>query len=78
MAAKGKADKEVKMRQAEGHDGGFHGVLTTMVENMLEDKEKFYDGGNKAAGRRLRKGLQDIRKACKSWREGVQQRVAGL
>ncbi len=36
--------------------------LLTMVNNLQEDGVKFYEKGNSAAGTRLRKGLQEIRK----------------
>jgi len=35
--------------------------LKTLVENLQEDATKFFERDNKAAGVRLRKGLQDIK-----------------
>lgn len=35
--------------------------LKTMVEDMEADFNKFYDDGNKAAGTRVRKGMQDLK-----------------
>lgn len=75
MAVKKGVDKEVLAQQTEGQNGTFHGALTSMVENLLPDVEKFYEKGNRSAAARLRVGLQKIRKACKPWREGIQQKV---
>jgi hypothetical protein len=35
--------------------------LKTLVASLEEDATKFFEKGNKAAGVRLRKGLQDIK-----------------
>ena len=35
--------------------------LKTLITSIEEDAVKFYEKGNKAAGVRLRKGLQEIR-----------------
>jgi len=35
--------------------------LLEMVTSMEKDFQKFYDGDNKAAGTRIRKGLQDLK-----------------
>lgn len=35
--------------------------LKTLIESLEEDANKFYEKDNKAAGVRLRKGLQDIK-----------------
>ena len=35
--------------------------LEALVESMKEDFGKFYDGGNKAAGTRVRKGMLDLK-----------------
>jgi hypothetical protein len=35
--------------------------LKTLVASLEEDAAKFFEKGNKAAGVRLRKGLQDIK-----------------
>lgn len=71
-------EKEIKIRQEEGINGNFHGVLTTMVENMMQDAEKFYDGRIQIAGHRLRMNLKNIRKACKPWAEGIQKRIVEI
>jgi hypothetical protein len=38
---------------------------------LEEDAAKFYDKGNKAAGVRLRKGLQDIKSMSQTIRQDV-------
>jgi hypothetical protein len=38
---------------------------------LEEDATKFYDKGNKAAGVRLRKGLQDIKSMSQTIRQDV-------
>ena len=35
--------------------------IVELVEAMKADADKFFDKGNKSAGVRLRKGLQDIK-----------------
>lgn len=41
------------------------------VAALKEDAEKFYDKGNGAAGKRLRKGLQTVGKLAKELRQEV-------
>lgn len=41
--------------------------LKRAVENMEEDVAKF-DGGTQAAGTRIRKGAQEIKKLCQNMR----------
>jgi hypothetical protein len=45
--------------------------LKGMVAGLEEDAAKFYDKGNKAAGVRLRKGLQDIKALAQTLRQDV-------
>lgn len=47
--------------------------LKTLVEDLQEDAEKFYDKGNKAAGTRLRKGCQSIKNVCQDIRIEVSE-----
>ena len=42
--------------------------LKTLVANLEEDATKFYEKDNKAAGVRLRKGLQDIKSLAQELR----------
>ncbi|MEI6880362.1 MAG: histone H1 [Bacteroidota bacterium] len=45
--------------------------LKTLVANLEEDATKFYEKDNKAAGVRLRKGLQDIKSIAQELRLDV-------
>jgi hypothetical protein len=47
--------------------------LKTLVGDLQEDAEKFYDKGNKAAGTRLRKGCQSIKNVCQDIRIEVSE-----
>ncbi len=46
-------------------------TLKQLVAGMEADVTKFY-GGNNAAGTRVRKHLQDVKKACQDMRDEVQ------
>jgi|688.fasta_scaffold289792_3 hypothetical protein len=45
--------------------------LKTLIASIEDDASKFYEKGNKAAGVRLRKGLQDIRTLSQVLRQDV-------
>ena len=45
--------------------------LTSLVEGLGPDFAKFYDKGNKAAGTRVRKGMQTL----KVWAQDVRKEV---
>ena len=45
--------------------------LKALIASLEEDAVKFYDKGNKAAGVRLRKGLQDVRNGAQALRLDV-------
>jgi hypothetical protein len=47
-------------------------ALKDLVAGMEDDFSKFYDKGNKAAGTRIRKGMQDIKKMAQDIRSDVQ------
>jgi phosphate uptake regulator len=47
--------------------------LKSLVTNLEEDAEKFYDKRNKAAGTRLRKGCQEIKNLCQTIRVEVSE-----
>jgi hypothetical protein len=47
--------------------------LKSLVVDLEEDAEKFYDKGNKAAGTRLRKGCQNIKNVCQEIRIEVSE-----
>ena len=44
--------------------------LMDLVQSLEEDNRKFY-GGNNAAGTRLRKGLQEVKKLAQDMRNEV-------
>ena len=44
--------------------------LIELAKSLEEDNQKFY-GGNNAAGTRLRKGLQEIKKLAQDMRHDV-------
>ena len=46
--------------------------IKQLVAAIEEDVLKFSDKGNAAAGTRVRKGLQDIKRACQEMRDAVQ------
>ena len=45
--------------------------LKALIAGLEEDANKFYEKGNKAAGVRLRKGLQEIRTLSQALRQDV-------
>lgn len=46
--------------------------LKSMVDDMEKDFHAFYDKGNKAAGTRVRKGMQDLKKVAQDIRVEIQ------
>ncbi|HMB41169.1 MAG TPA: hypothetical protein VKM37_04260 [Balneolaceae bacterium] len=46
--------------------------IKTLMEGLEEDLVKFYDKGNKAAGTRARKQLQDLKKLAQDVRLEIQ------
>ena len=48
--------------------------LKTMIASLEEDATKFYEKQNKAAGVRLRKGLQEIKSLAQTLRLDVSDR----
>ena len=46
--------------------------LADLVASLKDDFEKFYDKKNKAAGTRVRKGMQDLSVFAKATRAEVQ------
>lgn len=49
-----------------------HDNLLVLIEQYIEENEKFTDKGNKAAGTRARKALMEITKVCKDRRREIQ------
>ncbi|MDZ4712585.1 MAG: histone H1 [bacterium] len=50
--------------------------LSEVLESMKTDIEKFYDKGQNAAGTRLRKSLNDLRKKAAEIRKDIQDERA--
>lgn len=50
-----------------------HNSILVLVEQYINENEKFADKGNKAAGTRARKALMDITKLCKDRRKEIQE-----
>lgn len=50
-----------------------HNSLLALVEQYINENEKFEDKGNKAAGTRARKALMEITKQCKDRRKEIQE-----
>ena len=48
--------------------------IKMLVAAIEEDVIKFAEKGNAAAGTRVRKGLQDIKRACQEMRDAVQDK----
>jgi hypothetical protein len=46
--------------------------IKQLVAVIEEDVIKFSEKGNAAAGTRVRKGLQDIKRACQDMRDAIQ------
>lgn len=47
--------------------------VKNLMTELEEDMEKFYDKGNKAAGTRARKQLQDLKKLSQEIRLEIQE-----
>lgn len=50
-----------------------HNSILVLVEQYINENEKFAEKGNKAAGTRARKALMDITKLCKDRRKEIQE-----
>jgi hypothetical protein len=48
--------------------------LKQTVDSMERDFEQFYEKGNKAAGTRVRKGMQDLKKLAQDIRTEIQDK----
>jgi hypothetical protein len=51
--------------------------LQELIQRVESDFMKFYEKGNKAAGTRLRKGMQELKKLAQEIRVEVQERKVG-
>lgn len=47
--------------------------IKNLVDETTEEMDKFYEKGNKAAGTRARKGLQDLKKLAQEIRLEIQE-----
>ena len=47
--------------------------LEALLESLKEDFQKFYEGSNKAAGTRVRKGMLELREKAQEIRKEVQE-----
>lgn len=47
-------------------------ALKNLINEVEADVTKFYEKGNKAAGTRVRKAMQDVKKMAQDIRENVQ------
>jgi len=52
--------------------------LKAHVDALEEDFGKFFDRGNRAAGTRVRKGLQQIKALAQTIRNDIQEKKAGM
>ena len=52
--------------------------LKDSVDTLEEDLTKFYDKGNKAAGTRVRKAMQDLKAMAQNIRLDVQEKKADM
>lgn len=51
----------------------FH-EIKSIVDTLEEDMDKFYNKGNKTAGTRARKSLQDLKKLAQDIRVEIQEK----
>lgn len=52
--------------------------LKEFVESMERDFNQFYDKGNKAAGTRVRKGMQELKKMAQDIRVEIQDKKGDM
>lgn len=50
-----------------------HNQLLVLIEEYINENEKFAEKGNKAAGTRARKALMEVTKLCKDRRKEIQE-----
>ena len=50
-----------------------HEELKALLDALEADFEKFYDGGNKAAGTRVRNGMLELKNKAQDIRKEVQE-----
>lgn len=47
--------------------------LKALIDSIEPDVRKFYEKGNKAAGTRVRKAMQDVKALAQAVRTGIQE-----
>jgi hypothetical protein len=52
--------------------------VKNLVDSLESDFQKFYEKGNKAAGTRIRKGMQDLKNVAQEIRMKVQNEKNGM
>ena len=52
-------------------------ALRDKIHEIEEDVQKFYDKGNKAAGTRIRKAMQEVKGLAQDIRNDVQAKKSG-
>ena len=52
--------------------------LKAKVHEIEEDVKKFYEKENKAAGTRIRKAMQDVKKLAQAVRTDIQEKKANM
>jgi hypothetical protein len=52
--------------------------LKALFEACEPDAEKFFNNSNKAAGKRLRKNVMEIKKLCTPLRQEISEEIASL
>ncbi len=52
--------------------------LKSFVDGLEDDFGKFYDKGNKAAGTRVRKAMQDLKAMAQAIRVDVQEKKGNM
>ena len=52
--------------------------LKSFVDGLEEDFGKFYDKGNKAAGTRVRKAMQELKAMAQDVRTDVQEKKSNM
>ena len=50
-----------------------HNQLLVLIEEYINENEKFSEKGKKAAGTRARKALMEVTKLCKDRRKEIQE-----
>lgn len=52
-------------------------AIKEIIDGMEADVNKFDDAGTKASGKRIRKGLQEIKKMAQEFRKDIQAKING-